>query len=202
MEQLNLFSSPGSKKLLLQEEVKKSADQTKAIEIKNNAKIIDLSDASTIIFSKDENNVLSNNSSEISSVKKNIKNTQRGRKNIQETENNIVNIPADEILFQKQYYSISEVADMFSVNNSLIRFWENEFDIVQPRKNRKGDRFFSPIEIKKIELIYSLLRQRKFTIPGAKEYLKNYKKVEQQHSLIQSLQQIKSFLLELKATMQ
>src|SRR6266516_758041 len=65
-----------------------------------------------------------------------------------DAEADLVNIPDDETLFQRQYYAIGEVADMFGVNQSLLRFWENEFDIIQPRKNRKGDRHFRPIDIK------------------------------------------------------
>jgi Predicted transcriptional regulators len=88
---------------------------------------------------------------------------------------------------------------MFRENQSLIRYWETEFDILQPRKNRKGDRFFRPVDVKNLVLIYDLLRRRKFTIEGAKDYLKKNKKAEEQFAMIQSLEKIKSFLLELKA---
>lgn len=125
----------------------------------------------------------------------------RGRKSLKEAETSLerVDVPADEILFQKQYYSIGEVATMFGVNTSLIRFWENEFDILEPRKNRKGDRFFKPSDVKNLELIHDLLRRRKFTIEGAKDYLKKNKHADERYIMIQSLQRIKSFLLELKA---
>jgi DNA-binding transcriptional MerR regulator len=93
------------------------------------------------------------------------------------------------------------VAAMFGVNNSLLRFWENEFDILEPRKNRKGDRFFKPSDIKNLQLIYDLLRRRKFTIEGAKEYLKKNQQAEERYTMIESLQKIKSFLLELKASL-
>lgn len=189
MQQLDLFTPPGSKKPLLQEEApQKPTDNTELSK--------EFTKNDSIVFVDEEKDIL------IPNIQKNINNSPRGRKAIQQEKDDIINVPEDEILFQKQYYSISEVANMFNVNTSLIRFWENEFDILQPRKNRKGDRFFSPTEIKKIELIHHLLRKQKFTIPGAKEYLKNNKKAEQQHSLVQSLQQIKSFLLELKATIQ
>jgi DNA-binding transcriptional MerR regulator len=89
---------------------------------------------------------------------------------------------------------------MFKENQSLIRYWETEFDILQPRKNRKGDRFFRPVDIKNLVLIYDLLRRRKFTIEGAKDYLKKNKKAEEKFALIQSLEKIKAFLLELKAS--
>ncbi len=125
----------------------------------------------------------------------------RGRRSLKDIGINadLIEIPEDEVLFQKQYYSIGEVATMFKENQSLIRYWETEFDILQPRKNRKGDRFFRPVDIKNLVLIYDLLRRRKFTIEGAKEYLKMNKKAEEKFAMIQSLEKIKSFLLELKA---
>ena len=91
---------------------------------------------------------------------------KRGRKSLKEMteEAELVNVPEDDILFRKQYYSIGEVAEMFKVNTSLLRYWETEFDVLKPRKNRKGDRFFRPEDIKNLQLIYHLLRQRKYTI--------------------------------------
>jgi DNA-binding transcriptional MerR regulator len=113
----------------------------------------------------------------------------------------MLQVPEDEILFRKQYYSIGEVAIMFRENQSLIRYWETEFDILQPRKNRKGDRFFRPVDVKNLVLIYDLLRRRKFTIEGAKDYLKKNKKAEGKFEMIQSLEKVKAFLLELKASL-
>jgi DNA-binding transcriptional MerR regulator len=132
-----------------------------------------------------------------------IKKSTRGRKSLKalDAEADLVSIPADEILFQRQYYSIGEVAEMFRVNQSLLRFWENEFDIIQPRKNRKGDRHFRPIDIKNLELIYDLLRRRKLTIEGAKNFLKKNKKAKENFELIQSLQAVKGYLLEIKASL-
>jgi DNA-binding transcriptional MerR regulator len=131
------------------------------------------------------------------------KKSTRGRKSLKalDAEADLVNIPDDETLFQRQYYSIGEVADMFGVNQSLLRFWENEFDIIQPRKNRKGDRHFRPIDIKNLELIYDLLRRRKLTIEGAKEFLKKNSKASAHFEMIQSLQSLKGFLLEIKAAL-
>ncbi len=128
---------------------------------------------------------------------------KRGRRSLKEMglTSDLIQVPDDEILFQKQYYSIGEVATMFRENQSLIRYWETEFDILQPRKNRKGDRFFRPVDIKNLVMIYDLLRRRKFTIEGAKEYLKKNKKAEEKFAAIQSLEKIKSFLLELKASL-
>ena len=127
----------------------------------------------------------------------------RGRLSLKEVHLNadLIQIPPDEILFQKQYYSIGQVAKWFRVNQSLVRYWETEFDILEPRKNRKGDRFFRPVDVKNLLLIYDLLRRRKFTLEGAKEYLKNAKKAEEKFAMIQSLEKIKAFFLELKATL-
>jgi DNA-binding transcriptional MerR regulator len=127
----------------------------------------------------------------------------RGRLSLKEIHVNadLIQIPPDEILFQKQYYSIGEVSKWFRVNQSLIRYWETEFDILEPRKNRKGDRFFRPIDVKNLVLIHDLLRRRKFTIEGAKEFLKKNKKPDEKFAMIQSLEKIKSFLNELKASL-
>ena len=129
--------------------------------------------------------------------------SKRGRPSLKEIEINadLMQIPSDDILFQKQYYSIGEVAKWFQVNQSLVRYWETEFDILQPRKNRKGDRDFRPIDVKNHLLIYDLLRRRKFTLEGAKEYLRNAKRAEEKFAMIQSLQKIKAFFNELKANL-
>ena len=111
----------------------------------------------------------------------------------------LLDIPEDEILYSKQYYPIGEVAAMFRVNISLIRFWENEFDILKPRKNRKGDRFFRPDDVKNLKLIYFLLKERKYTISGAKSFIKSGKKVNERFEAIESLKNIRAMLLELKA---
>jgi DNA-binding transcriptional MerR regulator len=110
-----------------------------------------------------------------------------------------VDVPEDEILFSKSYYTIGAVTNMFKVNHSLIRFWENEFDILKPKKNGKGDRLFRPEDIKNLKLIHHLLRERKYTIEGAKDYLKKSKLSDQRFSLIGSLKDLKTFLLEIKA---
>lgn len=130
---------------------------------------------------------------------------KRGRKSFKDmdSEADLIEIPEDEILQQKLYYSISEVAGWFKVNTSLLRYWENEFDILQPRKTRKGDRLFRVEDIKNLQLIYFLLRQRKFSIDGAKNYLKNNKQeADKQVQLMDSLTRFRSFLLEMKANLQ
>jgi DNA-binding transcriptional MerR regulator len=127
--------------------------------------------------------------------------SKRGRKSLKQVsaEADLIEIPADEILFSKQYYTMGEVAEMFRVNQSLLRYWETEFDVLQPRKNKKGDRYFRPVDIKTLHLIYHLLRQKKYTIEGAKEFLRKNKKAKERFEVIEKLQQIKGFLLEWKA---
>jgi len=127
----------------------------------------------------------------------------RGRKSIRQIseEADLIQIPEDEILFLKQYYTMGEVAEMFRVNQSLLRFWEAEFSILQPKKNKKGDRYFRPVDIKNLHLIYHLLRQRKYTIEGAKDFLKKNSKAEEKFETIKKLEEVKRFLLEFKANL-
>ncbi len=146
---------------------------------------------------KGQSELLSGN---VISSKKEKSKSARGRKSIKEMseESEKVDIPDDDILFQKQYYSIGEVAEMFNVNASLLRYWEGEFGM-QLRKNKKGDRFFAPADVKNLQLIHDLVRRRKFTIEGAKDYLKKNTRADDKYVMIQSLQRLKIFLLELKA---
>jgi DNA-binding transcriptional MerR regulator len=131
------------------------------------------------------------------------KKSTRGRRSLKDMAlaSDLIEIPEDDVLFQKQYYSIGEVATMFREKQSLIRYWETEFDILKPRKNRKGDRHFRPVDIKNLVMIYDLLRRRKFTIEGAKDYLKKEKKADEKFEMIQSLRKIRDFMLELKASL-
>jgi len=126
--------------------------------------------------------------------------SKRGRKSLKEcnAEPDVLNVPEDNILFQKQYYSIGDVAAMFKENTSLIRYWEKEFTILKPKKNKKGDRFFRPEDIKNLKMIYHLLRERKYTIEGAKEFIKHNKAAGEKHEMIEALEKVKIFLLELK----
>jgi DNA-binding transcriptional MerR regulator len=136
--------------------------------------------------------------------KKTAETSRRGRKSLKDHNPDItlLDVPEDDVLALKQYYSISEVADWFNMKPSLLRFWENEFDILKPRKNKKGDRLFRPEDIKNLRLIYFLLRQQKYSVEGAKQYLKdNHKKAELQVQLVKSLTNFRSFLLELKANL-
>jgi DNA-binding transcriptional MerR regulator len=136
-------------------------------------------------------------------TKTNNKKATRGRMSLKDMDAGVdlIEVPEDEVLYQKMYYAISVVADMFKVNQSLIRFWENEFDILKPKKNGKGDRLFRPEDIKNLKLIYHLLRERKYTLEGAKDFLKNNKKADEKFAMIESLKKIKGFLNEIKASL-
>ncbi len=99
----------------------------------------------------------------------------------------------------KRYYSIGEVAEMFEVSNSLIRFWENEFDFLKPHKNSKGDRRFTVQNIEQLYLIYQLVKEREFTINGARKEIQRIQEWEKEkQEMIGKLQGIRSFLVERK----
>lgn len=115
----------------------------------------------------------------------------------------------------KLYYTIGEVADMFSVNTSLIRFWEKEFNLIQPKKSKKGNRMFTPKDIENFNKIYHLVKTNGYTLEGAKKALKSKQTVtdskestnsnqqftealEVNDSLVQKLEEIKLKLIRLK----
>ncbi|WGK65445.1 MerR family transcriptional regulator [Croceiramulus getboli] len=100
---------------------------------------------------------------------------------------------------EKLYYSIGEVAKAFDVNTSLVRYWEKEFDILKPKKNAKGNRKFTPEDIKNLELIYHLVKERGFTLEGAKIHLKeNKEETLSNFDLIRKLEGVKAQLQQLK----
>ena len=100
---------------------------------------------------------------------------------------------------EKIYYTIGEVAELFEVNQSLIRFWEKEFDILKPQKNKKGNRLFTKSDLENLRLIYHLVKERGYTLQGAREKLRqNRENVVNTIQIIDSLNQVKGFLLELK----
>jgi DNA-binding transcriptional MerR regulator len=100
---------------------------------------------------------------------------------------------------EKLYYSIGEVAEVFNVAPSLIRFWESEFDIIKPKKNRKGNRQFTREDIENVRTIYHLVKEKGFTLQGAKEMLRNDSQaVKDKMEMIESLKRVRSFLLELR----
>jgi DNA-binding transcriptional MerR regulator len=99
----------------------------------------------------------------------------------------------------KLYYSIGEVAKMFEVNTSLIRFWENEFDILKPKKNKKGNRLFTQKDVDNLKVIYHLVKERGFTLDGAKKKLRQNKEdTIQTEEIVERLKEIRSFLVELR----
>jgi DNA-binding transcriptional MerR regulator len=100
---------------------------------------------------------------------------------------------------EKLYYSIGEVARMFNVNTSLIRFWEKEFEIIKPFKNKKGDRFFTKADIDNFHIIFHLVKERGYTLQGAREKLKQNKDdVIDNTEIVKTLQKMKEFLLDIK----
>ncbi|MEQ6123605.1 MerR family transcriptional regulator [Pseudotenacibaculum sp. MALMAid0570] len=100
---------------------------------------------------------------------------------------------------EKRYYKIGEVAKAFSVNTSLIRFWEKEFDIIKPKKNAKGNRLFTPDDISNFKLIYNLVKERGFTLEGAKQKLKNNPEgIVNNHEIISRLESVKAELIKIK----
>lgn len=100
---------------------------------------------------------------------------------------------------EKRYYAIGEVAKAFAVNTSLIRFWEKEFDALKPKKNAKGNRKFTPEDIKNLKLIYHLVKERGFTLEGAKIHLKEDKKETLNNfEIISKLEDIRNQLIKIK----
>jgi DNA-binding transcriptional MerR regulator len=100
---------------------------------------------------------------------------------------------------EKLYFSIGEVAEIFNVAPSLIRFWESEFDLIKPKKNRKGNRQFTKEDIDNVRTIYHLVKEKGFTLQGAKEMLRNdTQAVKDKIEMIDSLKRVRSFLTELR----
>ena len=103
---------------------------------------------------------------------------------------------------EKLYYSIGEVAEIFTVAPSLIRFWESEFDIIKPKKNRKGNRQFTREDIDNVRTIYHLVKEKGFTLQGAKEMLRNDSQaVKDKMEMLDSLRNVRKFLVELREKM-
>jgi len=106
-------------------------------------------------------------------------------------------MPYKERDIQKLYYTMGEVSEMFGVNASQIRFYEKEFEVLQPKKNKKGNRLFTPEDIENLKIIFHLIKEKGFTLQGAKDHLKGNKdEVRENQKVIDSLQRLKQFLLE------
>ncbi|MCH8331849.1 MAG: MerR family transcriptional regulator [Bacteroidetes bacterium] len=108
-------------------------------------------------------------------------------------------MPYKEKEIQKLYYSIGEVAEMFEVSTSLIRFWENEFDVLKPKKNKKGNRQFTQNDITNLKLIFHLVKEKGYTLEGAKKKIRENKDDSVDNmELIDSLTKIRKFLIDMK----
>lgn len=108
-------------------------------------------------------------------------------------------VPKIELNPDKLYYTIGEVAAMFKVNASLIRYWESEFDIIKPKKNKKGNRLFTPKDIENFYLIWYLVKEKGMTLAGAKKKLKeNREETEHNFEIVRKLLDIKDLLIELR----
>lgn len=110
--------------------------------------------------------------------------------------------PYKEKEITKLYYTIGEVAAMFGENTSLIRFWEKEFDIIQPKKNKKGNRLFTPHDVENLKVIHHLVKERGFTLAGAKKKLgENRSDTAQNAEVVEKLKEIRGFLVELRESL-
>ncbi|WP_291860091.1 MerR family transcriptional regulator [Marinilabilia sp.] len=108
-------------------------------------------------------------------------------------------MPYKEPKIEKLYYSIGEVATIFDVNTSLIRFWEKEFDIIKPHKNKKGNRLFTKKDIDNFHLIFHLVKERGMTLKGAQKKLKeNKESTENNFEVVKKLQDIRTLLVDIK----
>jgi len=97
------------------------------------------------------------------------------------------------------YYTMGEVSAMFEVNASMIRFYEKEFDVLKPKKNKKGNRLFTPEDIENLKIIFHLIQDKGYTLNGAKEHLKgNMDETKDSQRVISSLENLKKFLLEVR----
>lgn len=108
-------------------------------------------------------------------------------------------MPYKEHDITKRYYTMGEVTEMFDVNASQIRFYEKEFDILRPKKNKKGNRLFTPEDVENLKIIFHLVKEKGYTLQGAKDHLKSNKsEVKENQKVIDSLERLKTFLLQVK----
>jgi DNA-binding transcriptional MerR regulator len=111
-------------------------------------------------------------------------------------------VPYKRPQIEKVFYTIGEVAEMFTVNTSTIRFWEREFEMLKPHKNKKGNRLFTKDDIEQVKLIYHLVRERGMTINGARQKLKdNREETTKNYEMVERLLKIRQMLTELKEEM-
>jgi DNA-binding transcriptional MerR regulator len=113
-------------------------------------------------------------------------------------------MPYKEKEIEKKYYTIGEVAAMFKVATSMIRFWESEFEIIKPGKNKKGNRVFTKKDVESVKLVYHLVKEKGYTLQGAREFIKNSQEegtITDNSAMIKSLSNIRSFLVELQESL-
>lgn len=109
-------------------------------------------------------------------------------------------MPYKEKEIEKKYFTIGEVAEELGVATSLIRFWEGEFDIIKPKKNRKGNRQFTPEDVKNVKLIYYLVKEKGYTLQGARDFIKNdVETATNKVELIESLKRVRAFLVDIRS---
>ena len=119
--------------------------------------------------------------------------------NIEVQKSSQVQLEMEGLSEDKLYYTIGEVSKMFNVNASLIRFWEKEFDVLKPKKNKKGNRLFTKGDVENLRVIYHLVKERGYTLQGARAKLKSAKsELVNQTEIYDSLLKVKGFLLDLK----
>lgn len=108
-------------------------------------------------------------------------------------------MPYKEKKIEKLYYSIGEVAEMLEVPVSTVRFWDNEFDVLKPMKNKKGNRLFTQSDLKNIRIIHHLLKEEGMTLSGVKKRMAaKWEETDYKYEINESLLKIKSMLLELR----
>ncbi|GAA4133627.1 MerR family transcriptional regulator [Sphingobacterium kyonggiense] len=108
-------------------------------------------------------------------------------------------MPYKEREINKLYYTMGEVTELFGVNASQVRFYEREFDILQPKKNKKGNRLFTPDDIANLKIIFNLVKDKGYTLQGARDFLRNNKnEAKENQRVVDSLEKLKSFLLEVR----
>ncbi|HEY9116916.1 MAG TPA: MerR family transcriptional regulator [Roseivirga sp.] len=108
-------------------------------------------------------------------------------------------MPYKEKPIEKKYFTIGEVAKILGVATSLIRFWETQFDFIRPKKNAKGNRKYTQEDLKKLKLVYHLVKEKGYTLQGAQEHIKQSKdSIDDKADMVESLKRIREFLLEMK----
>ncbi len=108
-------------------------------------------------------------------------------------------VPVKEYKAEKMFYTMGEITEMFDVKASLVRFWCQRFDILKPQKNKKGNRLFTPEDVRNLETIYHLVRERGMTLAGVDKYLKtNRSEAERDSELMHRLQTVRDLLIEIR----